>query len=100
LILASAVVFFPAVEPAVELPVVAEAPLPGGRERILVVDDEPALAMATKKMLELSGYQVEFRSNGIEADELAGRGNGPARAETVEGLAIETLATHRGQIIL
>ncbi len=48
----------------------AAAPLPRGRERILVVDDEPALTLAVKKMLERLGYQVECRTNGIEALEV------------------------------
>lgn len=60
-------VFFPAIEAAAELPAGEAVPLPCGRERILVVDDEPALAKATKQMLERLGYQVEFRTNGIEA---------------------------------
>lgn len=42
-------------------------PLPTGRERILVVDDEPLLAKATRQMLERLGYEVDWRSNGIEA---------------------------------
>jgi CheY-like chemotaxis protein len=36
---------------------------------VLVVDDEPALAKAIKQMLERLGYQVEYRTNGIEAFE-------------------------------
>lgn len=38
-----------------------------GRERILIVDDEPELAVVTKRMLEFLGYEVEYRTNGIEA---------------------------------
>ena len=60
-------VFFPAIEATAELPAVAAVPLPRGRERILVVDDEPALVKATKQMLERLGYQVEFRTNGVDA---------------------------------
>jgi PAS domain S-box-containing protein len=60
-------VFLPEIESAAELPAGAALPLPCGRERILVVDDEPALAKATKQMLEGLGYQAEFRTNGIDA---------------------------------
>jgi two-component system, cell cycle sensor histidine kinase and response regulator CckA len=38
-----------------------------GRERVLVVDDEPALAVAIKRMLERLGYLVDFRTNALEA---------------------------------
>jgi CheY-like chemotaxis protein len=31
------------------------------------VDDEPALAMATKQMLEHLGYEVDYRTSGTEA---------------------------------
>lgn len=62
---------FQVVLPAMERPLVAEnnnaAPLPRGRERILVVDDEPALAIATKHMLQRLGYEVVYQTNGIEA---------------------------------
>ncbi len=60
-------VFFPAMEAAVEKPVVQAGALPGGSERILVVDDEPGLAKTTMQMLERLGYLVEFRTNGVDA---------------------------------
>lgn len=60
-------VFFPAMEAAVEKPVVQAGALPGGSERILVVDDEPGLAKTTMQMLERLGYRVEFRTNGADA---------------------------------
>ncbi len=41
--------------------------LPTGRERVLVVDDEPQLASALKKMLERLGYRVETCTSGGEA---------------------------------
>ena len=41
--------------------------LPRGKERVLVVDDEPTLATMLKKMLEKLGYDVVFRTSGIEA---------------------------------
>jgi CheY-like chemotaxis protein len=46
------------------------ASLPRGRERILFVDDEPALAIALKQILEHLGYEVEYSTNGIEALEI------------------------------
>ena len=43
-------------------------PLPRGRgEIILIVDDETAIASATRKMLETFGYRVEVAGNGREA---------------------------------
>jgi len=63
----------------VRLPVMNTAPMPArvgiaslptGRERILVVDDEPMLARATKQMLERLGYEVDWSVNGQEALDL------------------------------
>jgi PAS domain S-box-containing protein len=51
----------PATEPA------EFSPIPRGRERVLVVDDESTLAEAVKRMLERLGYKVDFRPNGVEA---------------------------------
>lgn len=46
-------------------------PLPfGGRERILFVDDEPALNEVGRQILEHLGYEVENRTNSLEALEL------------------------------
>lgn len=42
-------------------------PLPRGRERILVVDDEPALASLAKTMLEHLGYEVVCMTDSIKA---------------------------------
>ncbi len=44
-----------------------EPPLPRGRERVLVVDDEADLATAMVKMLESLGYEAECRTSGVEA---------------------------------
>jgi PAS domain S-box-containing protein len=41
--------------------------LPRGRERILVVDDEPILAEMIQQMLQKLGYEVVSRTNGMEA---------------------------------
>jgi CheY-like chemotaxis protein len=43
------------------------APLPGGRERVLLVDDEPALAEVGRMTLEHLGYQVTALSSSPEA---------------------------------
>jgi PAS domain S-box-containing protein len=41
--------------------------LPKGRERVLFVDDEEALAQLGREMLEDLGYQVTVKSDGLEA---------------------------------
>lgn len=64
------VVLLPAMKRARMAEPVAAAPLPRGRERVLVVDDEPALGHALQQMLERLGYEVDCRTNGIEALEL------------------------------
>ncbi len=43
---------------------------PRGRERILVVDDEQILAEMIQEMLERLGYDVVFRTDGMEAVEV------------------------------
>ena len=45
-------------------------PLPGGSERVLLVDDETAIIAMEKQLLERLGYQVTPRTSGIEALEL------------------------------
>lgn len=59
-------VLLPAIKMAPLPAMIEPLPLPTGRERILVVDDEPLLAKATRQMLERLGYEVDWRSNGIE----------------------------------
>lgn len=56
----------------VEEPFVADEPLPvaNGHEKILFVDDEPALAFAGKKMLEKLGYEVVAGTDSRAALEL------------------------------
>jgi PAS domain S-box-containing protein len=63
-------VFLPAMERAQGVATADAGPLPRGWERILVVDDEPALAIATKQRLESLGYEVVYRTNSIEALEI------------------------------
>jgi PAS domain S-box-containing protein len=41
--------------------------LPGGTERILLVDDEPSITRLGRKLLERRGYEVETRESGTEA---------------------------------
>ncbi|MBI5581645.1 MAG: PAS domain S-box protein [Deltaproteobacteria bacterium] len=60
-------VFFPARQSAPASETVEAAPIPHGREKLLIVDDEPALATATTQMLECLGYEVDYRTNGLEA---------------------------------
>ncbi len=43
------------------------AEAPGGRERILVVDDEPGVRGLAARMLRSAGYEVTEAANGIEA---------------------------------
>ncbi len=46
------------------------APLPGGQERVLLIDDEPALADIGRHALERLGYRVQALTSGQEALEL------------------------------
>jgi PAS domain S-box-containing protein len=48
----------------------SEVIIPGGNERILFVDDEPALVELSKQLMERLGYQVTVRTSSIEALEL------------------------------
>jgi len=61
-------VFFPRIE---DVEVAAETeeamPVPMGEERILLVDDEPAIVDIGKRMLESLGYTVVTRTSPIEA---------------------------------
>lgn len=60
-------VFFPAqVEAAVARESKAVS-LPHGTEKLLLVDDEPALGGVVKRMLERLGYEVDFRMDSTEA---------------------------------
>ena len=44
-----------------------EAPLPRGRECILLVDDEPAIVSIARRHLNRLGYEVVARTSSIEA---------------------------------
>jgi PAS domain S-box-containing protein len=49
---------------------VAPEPLPQGTERVLFVDDEPAILEIGKKILKRLGYQVDVRTSSLEALEV------------------------------
>ncbi len=60
-------IVFPVVETAAE-PAPAEADRPaGGRERLLVVDDEESVAVPLQQVLERLGYHVDVRFSSLEA---------------------------------
>jgi two-component system, cell cycle sensor histidine kinase and response regulator CckA len=73
-------VYLPQVQAAAAV-AIPTAPLPTGAGRILFVDDEPALADISCRMLARLGYQVDVRTSPIEALE-AFRAN-PRRYELV-----------------
>jgi PAS domain S-box-containing protein len=52
---------------------VSRAPIPTGTERILLVDDEPALVEIGQQLLQLLGYQVTTLSSSARALELYSR---------------------------
>jgi signal transduction histidine kinase/ActR/RegA family two-component response regulator len=62
-------VYLPAVEEAATQPAELARPeeVPGGRETILLVEDETALREVTKEFLELKGYAVLPAANGADA---------------------------------
>jgi PAS domain S-box-containing protein len=57
-----------------EVNAVQAEPIPGGSERILVVDDNQDLLEVTSAMLTTFGYQVACASNGAEAIKILERG--------------------------
>ena len=63
-------IYLPAVKRQLEQQVESAEPIPTGTERILFVDDEPALVYIGKQTLEPLGYQVTTRTSSIEALEL------------------------------
>ena len=63
-------VYFPGIPEAAPDAVEAERELPGGKERILFVDDEQALVDVARMMLESLGYEVQTVMNGVEALQL------------------------------
>ena len=63
-------VYFPATSDRSGAGVSIEEPVVRGDERILFVDDEPAIAQMGKEMLESMGYEVEVRTSSRDALEL------------------------------
>ena len=63
-------VYFPRIEEQIHEEVEVTATLPGGNEKILVVDDEESIVYMTKRRLELLGYQVTTKTSSIDALEL------------------------------
>jgi CheY-like chemotaxis protein len=60
-------VFLPRIETTVPPETIEDKPFPVGTERILLVDDEPALAIVGKEMLERLGYRVTYKTSSPEA---------------------------------
>ncbi|GKT07312.1 response regulator [Desulforhabdus sp. TSK] len=60
-------VVLPRILPAAELERAATTPLPSGSQRILLVDDEPALVDIGKKMLTHLGYRVLGLNSSVQA---------------------------------
>lgn len=63
-------VFFPRIERRGATRKKAKSALPGGNERILLVDDEKAIIDAIQQVLERLGYRVVARTSSIEALEV------------------------------
>ena len=62
--------FFPVAEEEAVIETEAVEKFPTGNERILIVDDEESMVEIGRRRLERLGYQVEARTNPIEALEL------------------------------
>ena len=61
-------IFFPSIpRKTIESTEPSEAPLPGGNERILFIDDEAPMVRLGQRWLERLGYDVEVESDSVEA---------------------------------
>ncbi len=60
-------IYLPAIEAASETELRPAGILPTGAERILVIDDEPAIAKMTSRILERLGYVTTVRTSSTEA---------------------------------
>lgn len=60
-------VLLPTIDSYSQLDAEVKALLPRGRERILIVDDEPEVAIVIEKMLEFLGYETCSQTSSIEA---------------------------------
>ncbi len=63
-------IFFPVAEETVVIEAEPDDEFPTGNERILIVDDEKSMADIGRKRLERLGYEVEARTDPMEALEL------------------------------
>jgi len=63
-------IFFPVAEEAVVIEAEPDDEFPTGNERILIVDDEESMVDIGRKRLERLGYQVEARTDPVEALDL------------------------------
>lgn len=63
-------VYFPKIEEQIQKKNDVPIPLPTGKEKILVVDDEESIVDMTKQMLERLGYHVTVKTSSMEALEL------------------------------
>ena len=63
-------IFLPIIEMSPVEEVGPVGPILTGRERILCVDDEPAVLNMCKQMLKYLGYQIETKTSSLEALEL------------------------------
>ena len=63
-------IYLPSVKREMIPTLIPDKSIPIGNERILFIDDEPALIKIGKKMLESLGYKVTGRTSSIEALEL------------------------------
>lgn len=63
-------VYFPAIESFTPEPVLRPHALPGGKERILFIDDEKSIAEIAQVLLERLGYSVNSITDPIKALEL------------------------------
>lgn len=62
--------FFPRIASVVEKQVPGTAPLPVGKEKILIVDDDADIAGITQNRVELLGYQATAKTSSLETLEL------------------------------
>jgi CheY-like chemotaxis protein len=74
-------IYLPAIEKKVEEEKETGEAIPTGHQRILFVDDEPALVDIGKKMLEHLGHEVIIRTSSLEA--LEAFRNNPERFDLV-----------------
>jgi PAS domain S-box-containing protein len=63
-------VYLPVITRHVKIQPEDKEPVPTGTDRVLFIDDEPALVDIGKQTLESLGYQVTTRTSGMEALEL------------------------------